>query len=74
MSIPFGRGASVPRQIRKALCSQWLFSAIEGRKSRILTHAMFEMPLDIQVKMSCGQLNICLKLRRKGKAGYKIFM
>lgn len=37
----------IPRQIRKALCSQWLVSAIEDRKSRILRHAMFEMPLDI---------------------------
>lgn len=62
----------VPRQIRKALCSQWLVSAIEGRKSRMLGYAMFEMPLYIQVKMSCGQLNICLKLRVK--AGHEILM
>lgn len=28
-------------------------------------HARFEMPLDIQVKMSRRQLNICVELRGK---------
>lgn len=35
-----------------------------------LKHARFEMPLDIQVKMSSRQLDICLKL--KGKVGHEM--